>query len=899
LNRIFYISTIILSLIVFGTSGCKSTKYVPADSYLLKRNKVELDNKKLQKNDFYELIQQMENHRVAGIKIRLFVYNTIDDVKVDRKRLRKNESIRIQNKILQQRQNKINDRRIDQAKRKNREWYTQKIIPLKDTVSPSLFFREWLKYKFGEPPVIFDSILYKQTIEQLNLFLHKKGYYYGAVQGNILHKKNKKVSVIYTVHTGECYTIDSVDIQSVDKGLILSYERAISKGHIASLIGQPLDTYLLNTHRNEITEWMRNDAFYGFNFSNVDYIVDTTMGNFKSKVTIRFSQRQVQSSNIPDSIEYIPFRSYRINDVFFHIMDTSMVKGNYADRVAKRGLFLQPASNSFPLLDTLKYEQIYLKKYEKKRYGIPHKQKVINELRTAHFFYNGKIFVRPGIIELQNYLEHTNYYKQEYFDLSYSRLLQIDLFSSIRPQLVELPNSNMIDIHYYLTPLPRQYISIEPKATNSNGFLGVSASLNYSNRNFFRGAEKFVFALSGGFESEPPIFDTSIDGKKIIATRRSLNTFEFEPNVRLDLPGLFPIFRATHMRKRQRARTILSASWNFQNRSDFKRRSLQFGYTLRFYSVETQVFTIGLPLVAGIKFVRIEPSEDFTQKINTLNDLFLRNTYSNQFIWQDAKIIYEYNTTDRKNKIKRSGMYYKLSFDLAGNILSLFHDKQDTNSIGQRTFLGLGYSQFARLDNDLIFALPFNKKHSFHFRILLGMGLPYGNTKTSLPYDYGFFGGGANDNRGWRARALGPGAYKYYLDSNRTAIQIGDVRIGGFFEYRFDLGGYLKGAVFSDIGNIWTWNNDVNRENAQFTEKWFTQLAFSAGIGLRLDLGFVVGRVDLGYPLRNPALPKGSQWFFQNRKAFNQEINSIPNIDRSKVPKPFIPVAFLAIGYPF
>jgi len=888
----------ILTLATLVLSGCKATKYVPSDNYLLKKNKIEIDNNVLKQTDFYEYIQQQANHHIAGIKLRLLVYNSIDSSKVNQKRINKNNDIRTQNQRLIEKQERINEKRIDRAKRKNKEWYTQKIIPLKDTITPNLFFREWLKYRFGEPPVIFDSLYFRQSIEQMSLLLQKKGYYYGAVEGKIEHKNNKKAIVIYSVTTGKCYYIDSVNLQSYDKMLILSYQRAIQDGHIATLVGQPLDTEMLNKHRMEITEWMRNDAFYGFNFSNIDYKVDTTIGNFKAKVTIRFSQRQVQNNDFPDSIEQIPFRTYRINDVFFHIIDTTMAKGNYTKRLIEKGIELPSATNTLPLLDTLKYQQIYLKKHEKKRYGLPLKQKTLNELRIAYFFYNGKMFVRPGIIEMQNYLEHTNYYKQEYFDISYSRLLQTDLFASIRPQIVELNNAALLDIHYYLTPSPRQYVSIEPKATNSNGFLGVSASANYSNRNFFRGAEKFVFAISGGFESEPPIFDTSVDGKKIITTRRSLNTFEFEPSIKLDLPGLFPIRRATHMTKRQRARTILSVSWNFQNRSDFKRRSLQLGYMLRFYEGENQIINVGLPFVSVIKFVSVEQSNDFQQKINNLNDVFLKNTYSNQFIWQDWKATYEYNTTERQNKIKRSKIYYKMSIDIGGNFLALFKNKQDTNSIGQRTFLGLGYSQFARIDNDFIFAQPFNKKHSLHIRALIGVGLPYGNTKTSLPYDYGFFGGGANDNRGWRARELGPGTYKYYLDTNRTTIQIGDIRIGGFIEYRFDLGGYLKGAVFSDVGNVWTWNNDMNRPNAQFSENWFNELAFSMGIGLRLDLGFVVGRVDLGLPIKNPALPKKSKWIFQNRQNFNKEIEDT-TIERSKIPKPFIPIVFVAIGYPF
>jgi len=858
-----------------------------------------MNKKELDKAELNELIRPHPNYKTMGVKIRLMAYNSIDSIKILQKRLQKNEEIRLKNKILIEKQHRINNKRIEKAQQHNKEWYTQKIIPLKDTVDPSLFFREWMKYKFGEPPVVFDSLYYQKSLEQLNLFIKKKGFYYSNVCGNVTYKSNKKAIVTYSINLKDRYFIDTVEYQSANQSIIHSYQKGIQTGDIVALFGQPLDTDMLNKHRMETAEWLRNDAFYGFNFSNVNYQVDTTLGDFKAKITIIFSERVLQTPDYPDSSLHINHQTYHINDVFFHIIDTSMMKGRYAERLKNHKLISPSINGEISLLDTLVYQQIFLTKSEKKRKGIDPRLPTLNQLRIAHFYYNGKLFVRPEIIEMQNYLEHSNHYKQLYFDRSYTRLLQTDLFSSIRPQLIELPDKKMLDVHYYLTPAPRQYMSIEPKATNSNGFLGVSASLNYSNRNLFRGAEKFTFALGGGFESEPPIFDTSMDGEKIIATHRSLNTFEFEPSIKLDFPGLFPIRRVTHMTKRQRARTILLSSWNFQNRSDFKRRSLQFGYMLRFYGGETQAFNIGLPLLSVIKFVNIDPSAGFQEKINDLNDVFLKNTYSDQFIWQDVKVVYEYNTTERKNNIKKSGIYYKLSFDAAGNLLSLFQHQQDTNAIGQRTFFKLAYSQFARIDNDIVFAHPFTKKHSIHARFLIGVGVPYGNTTTSLPYDYGFFGGGANDNRGWKARSLGPGGYKSYLDTNRTAIQVGDIRLAGFAEYRFDLGGYFKGAIFTDIGNVWTWNNDLNRANAQFSEHWYKQLAFSAGLGIRMDFGFVVGRVDVGIPLKNPALPNGSQWIFQSRRNLNQEIDDLPSIDRSKIPKPFRPQPFIAIGYPF
>lgn len=895
MKRFLVIAAIFMPIVTLIV-GCKQTKYVPDGKYLLKKNVIKSNKSELDDDDMADIIRQQPNYKNFGMKIKLAAFNAVDSTKVADKRIVKNEKLKEKNKKLREKEKNINEKRIAKAKRKGKDWYTKRMIPLKDTIDPKMFLREWIKYRFGEPPVVFDTAYYDKSIEQLNMYLRKKGYYYGSVGGEVVHKK-KKVVVTYRINTGKRYYIDSVYIIGTNRSVVSSYETFLEKEKVESLKGKPFDNELLDKHRNTVAELMRDDAFYMFNYASIDYKADTTNGNYKVHLGVRFADRMIKIDQT-DSFKVVPYRTYLIKDVHFHIFDTLSMKGKYGLTLKEKGITETP-NGGMTLLNYEEFAQVYYNRNEKKRRKLPVNEDILNPQRIANFYYNGKMFVKPGIIELQNYLENDNYYKEYYLERSFSRLLQLDIFSSVKPRFVEIPETNQLEIHYDLIPAKRQHFSFEPKATNSNGFLGVSASINYNNRNLFRGAEKLTFSLSGGFESQPAIFDESVDGEKIKSAGRSFNTFEFEPGIKLDMPGLLPLKRAVHMAKRQRARTILSASYNYQNRDDFERSSFQFGYLWKFYGAETQIFSIGLPTSSVVKYVKFSPSPDFEGKLNQLNDAFLRNTYSSQFIWQDWKIVYEYTTVEKKNKKSKANLYYKISFDPAGNFLSLFKNYQDTNALGQRTIFGQGYSQFLRLDNEFIYAQPMNKTSSFNMRFLAGAGMPYGNTTTSLPYDYSFFGGGANDNRGWRARALGPGVYKYYLDPNRTATQVGDIRIGASAEFRFSLGGIFKGAVFSDIGNVWTWKRDINRPGSQFTKDWYKQLAVSGGVGLRVDLDFFVIRLDLGIPLSNPSLPEGSKWIFQSRSAFKEEISNTPGIDPAKVPMPFTPILHFGIGYPF
>ncbi len=854
-----------------------------------------------------KIIRQQPNYKQAGVKWKLLSYNMIDSARVARKRSRKNIKIYAKNDRKRLKQKKINQKRIGKAQAKGDSLYTQKIKPLKDTINPRMFFREWFKYKIGKPPVVFDSIPYEKTLEQLSAYLRTKGYYYGNVSGLVRYKPNGKAIVSYDVITGDRYVIDSVYVVSDNASIRGNYNKYVSKLESPPFIGEPFDADVLDDYRFDVATYMRNSAYYGFSSSHLNFRADTNRQTMRVCLGIVFEDRLIRPEYNPDTLISVKHRVTYIRDVYFHIADTTLFDGNFA--MTMRDLQLSVDDGQFLRTnDTLLYKSLLKEGTDE-----------INPLRIANFTYNGRLFLKPGVLESQNYLESSNYYKGYYVERSYTRLLQLGLFQTIKTVLVEVEGTNQLDAHYYLVPSKRQSFGIEPKATNSNGFLGVSASINYTNRNLFGGGEKLTLAFSGGFESQPPIFDQTLDGNSFQTAGRSFNTFEFGPSLSLAIPGLLPI-KLTKLSKRHRPKTIVSTAYNFQKRNDFTQGIFQLNFLYEFFVSKTQIFNLGLPFASVIKFVNIEKSPEFEQTLTDLNDLFLLNTYGDQFVWQDWKFRFEFNinpeirrTLNNEGKSKqrdldsKTSIYFNSNFDAAGNMLSFFKKTQDTLSDGQRTFLGVGYSQFSRIDNELIISQPIGKGRSLHFHVNAGGGIPYGNSTRSLPYDYSFFAGGANDNRGWKARALGPGTYKYYLDTNRTATQVGDIRIGGSVEYRFAFTDALKGAFFIDAGNIWTIAEDTNRVGGQFSKDWYKQFGLAAGFGLRFDLGFFTIRVDLGIPIRNPALAKGAQWILQPRTPYETEGElAFPGVDVNGeplylkyLPKPFTPQLHFGIGYPF
>ena len=887
--KLTYFRTISLVLLLYS---CNATKLVPNGKHLLDEVDVVYTDKKLNNDEVNNIIRQQPNREIFGIKFRLHIYNMIDSTKVLEARSKHYNKVIAKNKKRKAKEKRINEKRIAHARAKGKDEYTRRIIPLKDTVNLRLSVREWLKYKRGEKPVIYDTNATVRSVDQLGKYLKKKGYYYGHVSATVSDDKQnpKKRSVRYEIYSGDAYYIDTVKIDCKNPSVRGSYEKYLRKQLFDPLKGHIFDEDYLNDYRTKVAKFMRDEAFYGFSPASITYVADTN--NMKLGLTVIFADRQI----VKDNKTYtVPYAITRVQNVYFHLIDTAHYQGEFYKDMGGKDEMIDKETGFLKTTDTFFYNKITYTKNEiksRKKDGIIVTRDSLNPWRFVYVLYNGKPFIRPEILELQNYLENQNTYKEYYIDRSYNRLLQLEVFQNIKPVITEIEGTNKVEVHYYLVPAKKQVFNISQRLTNSNSYLGTSASINYNNKNLFRGSEKMTISFGGGFESQPPVFDS------IKNAGRSFNTFEIGPSIKFDLPGLFLIRRSTKLSKRHRPRTIISAAYNLQDRNDFDRQIFQLNYMWKFYMGKTQVIQLGIP-AAAIKYVNIEPTPAFEARLNASNDLFLKNAYSDQFVWENLKIMFELNNK-MSDKRKKINFLYNTSLISAGWILARMN-LRDTSDTGQELVFGVAYSRFLRLDNEAIVGYPLNKKTSLHGRATAGIGIPRGNKTTSLPFDYAFFAGGANDNRGWRARSLGPGSYKYYLDLNRTATQIGDIKLGLFEELRYSLTPTFKGAVFIDAGNIWTYGKDEKRLGGQFSKNFYKEIALSAGVGLRIDFTFLIARFDLGFPITNPALPQGARWVFQSRKPYYDE--GISKFGLSKyeklMPKPFRPVFQFGIGYPF
>ncbi|HEX7366902.1 MAG TPA: BamA/TamA family outer membrane protein, partial [Pelobium sp.] len=455
-------------------------------------------------------------------------------------------------------------------------------------------------------------------------------------------------------------------------------------------------------------------------------------------------------------------------------------------------------------------------------------------------------------------------------NLSLNRLVNVGTFKFVKNEFKPSDSlSSVLDAYYYLTPLPKKSIRLELLGkTNSANYTGTEVNLNWTNRNAFRGAEQLT--VTGFFGLE-----TQVSGQN-----SGYNVTRFGGDASLTWPKFVTPFIKFKSVSAFTPKTVATLGFEYQNRA-------------KLYSLNTFRGSFGylwkenLRKEHSLKLTEITYTNSSNvsaeYKAKAAADKSLQRVIDDQLIFGPS---YSYTYTTTAETQKKNTIYYKGQLDLAGNVAGLINKGNVLNGDTSRIF-GVPFSQYVKIENDFRDYFKIGAKSTIASRIITGFGYAYANS-SQLPFIKQFFIGGTNSLRGFRARSIGPGTYNEVVAPDSfLPDQSGDIKLELNSEYRYDFTSIFKGAIFVDAGNIWLLNKNPEKPGGVFSNQFLSELAVDAGAGLRLDLSFLILRLDLGFPIRKPYLPKGDRWVFNDIK-FGDKNWRKENL-----------VFNLAIGYPF
>lgn len=743
---------LLLVLLLLALSSCVSPKKVQRNGLILDRNKIKTDNKTLSLEELEGFIQQKPNRKALG----LFRLNT---------------------------------------------FFYERFKP------------KWIKENLGKKPVILDTVLVDRSMQEMKLYLAAKGYFHAEVDHKI-KKRKKSAKVIYYIYSGWPYTLRNITYSIRDEQL----NDFVSKDKENSLLksGINYDSYLLDSERFRITNYLRNNGYYFFNRDFITYTVDSNLQSRQMDLIVEFQQKKIRDKESGASIEQ-PHLRYKINDVTINT-DFRFIPDQYLAYDT-----LSIPQNSRDTTSPFRYNFLYL-----------------NKLRITPPTFDRFIFTRGG-----------RFYSFDNANLTYNRISNLAIVRFVNMNFIpvaEYPEEGygILNCHMDVGRNPAQVFTVEVEGTNTGGFLGMGGNLVYSNRNLLRGGEVFTVKLKGGLEMQRSFGETA-------PMFLGFNTVETGIELRLDIPKLLLPTRQQRFTRHAAPGTTFASGLNFQRRPDYTRYILNFSFGYEWRETATKSHVL---IPAELNSVRISRSDEFSAWLENLKDRRLIYQYTNHLVPLTRYVFIYNNQSQRKN---RDFIFFRGNIESSGNLLYLsdknFGSVQSDQ--GFYTKLGIRYAQFMRTETDFRYYRFINPKSNLVFRAAGGVGVPYGNSDV-LPVEKGFYAGGANGIRGWEIRTLGPGSFS---DPENVFDKMGEIWLESNIEYRFPIYSFLNGALFTDAGNIWMLRENLDfpggkLESAQFLQ----QIAISSGFGLRFDLSFFIFRLDGAIKVKNPAQPDNHNW---------------------------------------
>jgi hypothetical protein len=724
--------------------------------------------------------------------------------------------------------------------------------------------------RIGEAPVIYDSALTRASVEQMATYLKSKGFFRSGVTAtdtvptrlfspfriftlrSPFHTEPRRVTVVYRVTENAPFHYSQLDYDiqdtAVARRVLLSLPQSLLH------VGDQYDEEAIGGERNRIEDLLKNQGYYDFRQQYVTLEADTSF----APTTVRL--RTIISK--PTRGEF--HRLYTVRRVNF-FTDAGLVRFGQ-----KR--------------DTLIRDSIYYLAYKHKF-----------STRTL----DRKVAVRPGepysVLNTQlTQRQLANLDMFRFSTVTYRRLRGDDApADSTRGLLDATINASPAKKYQETTEFGGTYVAKKP---------GPFGNVRLKIRNVFGGAEVLEFGLRAGFEGQ---YNIAGQNERSNAGQ-SLLTTQLGANVNLVLPQFLIPWRPNRYLSQYNPRTRFNATYTYVKRpAQYTRTNIEgsLDYIWQrsvFHQYVLTPFDLSVVRTANIT----DPYFEQLQLVSLSQNTPVLRSFDNLFV-PSFSATSLYNSNDFNET--RDGHYLRLFAEVGGLTRDLYQKQPVIVSLRPREEDRLKTYDFAKFTADYRRYYKLSAQNYFAYRLAGGVVRSITRTTTEtrdvngellrdsngqviqrkellVPYDKYLFAGGSSSVRAWKPRRLGTGSYTQYAraaDGSETTQrnydleQPGELLLEGNVEYRFPVYSFVKGAVFTDFGNVWSLQSDSSRPGAQFElNKFYRQFAVGSGFGIRFDFSFLILRLDIATKVYDPTAP-GNKWairrfsFKEDQTAFN------------------------------
>lgn len=302
--------------------------------------------------------------------------------------------------------------------------------------------------KYVKDPVLVSSVRPQLRTKMLDEILDNNGYFSGTASYELVHPSNpKKASILYTIHPGNPYLIDSL-ILLPDTTILNHQIDSLARAdlYLRNVPGVTFSLDSLNMARTRITNSLRNRGYYYFSPDFIEYLADTLMN--PGKVVLKLDL----ASNIPNFTR----QKYVTGDV---TVRTFRYRGGGTP-------------------DTFELKKV----------------KLIQMMpsRLRHSIFNDNVTFRKGRTFSVRQMNNTQSY------LSRLGIFQAVNIEVERDSTAKVPT---LDVNIGATFDAPWEASLEVNATSkSNSYIGPGMNFGLTNHNIFGGGEQLNFKLTGSYE---------------------------------------------------------------------------------------------------------------------------------------------------------------------------------------------------------------------------------------------------------------------------------------------------------------------------------------------------------------------------------------------------------------